>query len=362
MSEFVTAQLAQGLATLTLDRPKALNALSLDMLRAIARHLSAWRDDANVRAVVLTSSSTKGLCAGGDIRFFYEAQLEGQHAELDAFFTEEYALNHFIATYPKPYIALMQGVVMGGGMGIAETAGLRIVSENTKIAMPEVNIGLFPDVGGTHFLAQLKGQIGQYLGQSGAVLNAASSLYADLADCYCPLAELPNLQAAIAQACVNGADIIAAAKRFCVAFETEIVPTQSALAENIETINACFSADAAQSLAKLEALASQGNAFAAQTAKLIKTRSPLMIAVTAKAIAEAKNLSLAQALRVERTLIKRNFELREPLEGIRALVIEKDNAPRWVHAHLTEVTAAQVNAIFSSPWAASAHPLRHLGE
>ncbi len=173
MTDHVLTRVANGTGMITLDRPKALNSLSLAMVRRLTEILLAWRDDAAVDAVVLASSSEKALCAGGDIRFFYEAghaTPTGGSALLEDFFTEEYALNHLIHFYPKPYIALMDGVVMGGGMGIAQggpETGLRIVTERTKMAMPEVNIGLFPDVGGSHFLSHAPGQLGNYLGLTG---------------------------------------------------------------------------------------------------------------------------------------------------------------------------------------------------
>src|SRR5205823_6203273 len=182
-SEYVQTRVANGAGVITLDRPKALNSLSLEMVRALTQILLAWREDAAVDAVVIRSRSEKALCAGGDIRFFHEAGRAtptGGSALLEDFFTEEYALNHLIHFYPKPYIALMDGVVMGGGMGIAQggpECGLRIVTERTKMAMPEVNIGLFPDVGGSHFLSHAPGRLGFYPGLSGSTIGAADAIY-----------------------------------------------------------------------------------------------------------------------------------------------------------------------------------------
>ena len=203
MSEHVQTRVAKGTGILTLDRPKALNSLSLDMVRALTAALLAWREDSAIEAVVLTSTSEKALCAGGDIRFFHQlgqATPQGGGALLEDFFTEEYALNHLIHFYPKPYIALMDGVVMGGGMGIAQggpDCGLRIVTGRTKMAMPEVNIGMFPDVGGSHFLAHAPGRLGWYLGLTGATIGAADALYVGLADVFVPSGELTALRALI---------------------------------------------------------------------------------------------------------------------------------------------------------------------
>jgi len=186
MTDYVQTRVANRTGIITLDRPKALNSLSLDMVRELTATLLAWRDDAGVDAVFIGSTSAKALCAGGDIRFFHQAGSATPQTGsplLDDFFTEEYALNHLIHFYPKPYIALMDGVVMGGGMGIAQGGpgcGLRIVTERSRIAMPEVNIGLFPDVGGSHFLSHAPGRLGHYLGVTGATIGAADAIYVGL--------------------------------------------------------------------------------------------------------------------------------------------------------------------------------------
>jgi enoyl-CoA hydratase/carnithine racemase len=206
MSEYVQTRLAQRTGVITLDRPRALNSLSLEMVRSLTAALLAWREDAAIDAVVIGSSSDKALCAGGDIRFFHDAGRAtpaspgGGSALLEDFFTEEYALNHLIHFYPKPYIALMDGVVMGGGMGIAQggpSCGLRIVTERTRMAMPEVNIGLFPDVGGSHFLSHAPGRLGFYLGVTGLTIGAADAIYVGLADLFVPAAQMEALRALI---------------------------------------------------------------------------------------------------------------------------------------------------------------------
>src|SRR5471032_1401261 len=201
MSEYVHTSVGKRTGHIILDRPKALNSLSLAMVRALATALLAWRDDAGVDAVVIRSSSGKAFCAGGDIRFFYDvgrATPQGGSALLEDFFTEEYALNHLIHHYPKPYIALMDGVVMGGGMGVAQggpDCRIRVVTERTKMAIPEVNIGLFPDVGGSYFLSRAPGQLGNYLGLTGLTIGAADALYVGLADYFVPEAHMAALAA-----------------------------------------------------------------------------------------------------------------------------------------------------------------------
>jgi enoyl-CoA hydratase/carnithine racemase len=361
MTDHVLTHVANGTGVLTLDRPKALNSLSLAMVRRLAEALLAWRDDAAVDAVFLTSSSEKALCAGGDIRFFHtagHASVADGSALLEDFFTEEYALNHLIHFYPKPYIALMDGVVMGGGMGIAQggpETGLRIVTERTKMAMPEVNIGLFPDVGGSHFLSHAPGYLGHYLGLTGLTIGAADALYLGLADVFVPSAELPALRALVAA--TPGAQLPDAIRRFGAPFAD--AAGASPLAQQRALIDTHFSA--ATVAAVMASLAQDADPFAQQALGAMRQRSPLMLCVTQAMLARGATLDVAACLRMERSLVRRNFEHGEVLEGVRALVIDKDNAPRWNPPSLAEVTPAMVDAFFEPVWPPHAHPLRHLG-
>src|ERR1700761_2296268 len=196
VSDEVATYVANRIGFIELERPKALNALSTGMIRAMHAALDQWREDPDVLAVVVRSQHPRAFCAGGDIRFLYESAQRGEHAARDTFFTEEYRLNHLIFTFPKPYVAVMNGVVMGGGMGISQgahhTGGLRIVTQSTKMAMPETRIGLFPDVGASWFLARAPGAIGRYLAASGATMAAADALYARMADAYLDDGALPG--------------------------------------------------------------------------------------------------------------------------------------------------------------------------
>src|ERR1700709_2724384 len=198
----VLAEQRGHLGILTLNRPKALNALSLEMIRLAATQLLAWRDDAQVGAVLLRGANREGkapaFCAGGDIRYFHEAALAGDPT-LEDFFSEEYALNHLIHTFGKPTFVLMDGITMGGGMGLAQGASMRIVTEHARLAMPETNIGLFPDVGGGWFLARCPGHLGEFLGLSGQVLGAADSLAVDWADIGMAAAQLDAFLEALVQ-------------------------------------------------------------------------------------------------------------------------------------------------------------------
>lgn len=360
MSEFVHSSVHNRTGTIILNRPKALNSLSLDMVRALTASLQDWRDDAGVDAVVIRSSSPKAFCAGGDIRFFHDAgrvSPQGGSALLEDFFTEEYALNHLIHFYPKPYIALMDGVVMGGGMGVAQggpACRVRIVTERTRMAMPEVNIGLFPDVGGSYFLSRAPGQLGQYLGVTGMTIGAADALYVGLADYFVPEAHMEALAALIDT--TEGSGLRAAIDAFAAPFRATV--GASKLEAERAIIDRHFAAFSVGAI--LDSLAADEGAFAQAARKAMLTRSPLMMAVTQELVRRGAALDVADCLRMERTLVRHNFEHGEVLEGVRALVIDKDNAPRWSPATQAEVTDEMIARFFQPVWPAWAHPLRHL--
>ena len=360
MSEYVHTSISNRTGIIILDRPKALNSLSLAMVRAITTALLAWREDSGVDAIVIRSSSDKAFCAGGDIRFFYDAGRntpQGGSALLEDFFSEEYALNHLIHFYPKPYIALMEGVVMGGGMGVSQggpDCRVRIVTDKTKMAMPEVNIGLFPDVGGSYFLPRAPGRVGYYLGLTGLTIGAADALYAGLADHYVPQAEMPALQALIAA--TEGAALRDAIAAFAAPFRASVGPAM--LETERAAIDRHFSAGSVPAISA--SLAADEGAFAQHALKAMATRSPLMMCVTHELLQRGGALDVADCLRMERTLVRHNFEDGEVLEGVRALVIDKDNAPKWTPSSLDGVTGDMVQRFFTPVWPAHAHPLRHL--
>jgi enoyl-CoA hydratase/carnithine racemase len=360
MSEYVLTRVANGTGVITLDRPKALNSLSLEMVRSLTGVLLGWRDDPGVDAVVITSTSEKALCAGGDIRFFHEAghaAPTGGSALLEDFFTEEYALNHLIHFYPKPYIALMDGVVMGGGMGIAQggpDSGLRIVTERTKMAMPEVNIGLFPDVGGSHFLSHAAGRLGDYLGLTGLTIGAADALYVGLADVFVPSAQLPALKALFDT--TPGAQLAQAIRAFAAQFDGQAGASE--LQAQRALVDRHFGAPDVAGV--MQSLLGDESPFAQKALAAMRQRSPLMMCVTREMLARGASLGVADCLRMERSLVRRNFEHGEVLEGVRALVIDKDNAPKWNPPALDQVTPEMVARFFEPVWPAWAHPLRDL--
>ena len=360
MTNFIQTRTQNHIGFITLDRPKALNSLSLGMIRTITKALRDWKEDASIQAVVIHSSHERAFCAGGDIRYFYDvgtATPKEDSASLEDFFTEEYALNYLIHFYPKPYISLMHGVVMGGGMGIAQAGPLnrvRIVTEKTKMAMPEVNIGLFPDVGGGYFLSRCAGEIGTYLGLSGEIINAADALYADLADLYLPGDQLPALIQLLES--TGHADIRQCIREFAAPFQA--LAGASQLAQNCSAIDHHFVHDSVTAISR--SLQNDASPFAQQTLATMQTRSPLLLCVTLEQLRRAKNLSVAECLRLERTMVRHCFKHGEVLEGIRALVIDRDMQPHWQPASLDEVGEELIQSFFASVWPDYAHPLRGL--
>ncbi len=358
----VLADVRGSIGVITLNRAGALNALSLGMVRDLTVLLQHWAGDAAVQAVVLRGATREGkapaFCAGGDIRFFHRAALAGD-PRLEDFFTEEYALDHLIHRHPKPCIALMDGVTMGGGMGLAQGARLRVVTEHSQLAMPETNIGLFPDVGGGCFLGRCPGHAGEYLALTGRVLGAGDAIALGLADVMLPSAELPALIEALCDPPHGSDEALLAAVRA----RAQAAPP-AALGAHRAAIDHHF---AQRDIAAIAAsLAAEDSDWARHTLAALRQRSPLMLAVTLEQVRRGRSMSLADDLRMERDLVRHCFHLRpgvagETVEGIRALAIDKDHAPRWNPARIEDVSADQVAAFFASPWPAHAHPLRELG-
>ncbi len=359
MSDVVT-EIRGSAGLITLNRPKALNALSLEMIRDLTAALLAWRDDARVERVAIRGMGKEGpfgaFCAGGDIRFFHQAALAGD-PRLEDFFTEEYTLNHLIHGYPKPYVVFMDGIVMGGGMGISAHGGdtsLRIATERTKMAMPETNIGLFPDVGGGWFLARCPGRLGEYLALTGHLIGGAEAQAAGLADGVLPSSALASAWDGLGEH--DGFERLRERLR-------QAPPPAGELSGQRAAIDRCFALPSVGEI--VAALVADGSAWAAQTAALLRQRSPLMLHVALEHVRRARHMTLADDLRMERDLVRNCFRLRpgaasEAVEGIRALAVDKDHAPRWNPARIEDVTPEAVAAFFASPWPRHAHPLRGL--
>ena len=362
----VLTQVQGGVGLITLNRAKALNALSLGMVRDITLALQGWQHNPQVHAVAMRGMGKEdafgAFCAGGDIRFFHTAAMAGDPS-LEDFFTEEYRLNHLIHHYSKPCLVFMDGVVMGGGMGLAQGARMRIATERTKMAMPETMIGLFPDVGGGFFLSRCQGALGEYLGLTGQMLNGAEAVFAGLADLLVDSASLQALWSQLPQ--LNWLEPAAALQQLSKPFEAATQSAQHATPSwwN-DTLNQAFDAPDVQAITqKLEAF----NCSQALTA--LHKRSPLMLAVTLEQIRRARRMNLSDELRMERDLVRHSFHPHhlqrtaaqsDTVEGIRALAVDKDHAPRWSPANIQDISADMVLPFFTSPWPAHAHPLMDL--
>jgi enoyl-CoA hydratase/carnithine racemase len=313
-------------ATVTLNRPAAMNALTLGMIDGLAAWLDTWRTDERVRTIVLRGAGPKAFCAGGDVRNLYES-IRGGSGMAGEFFAREYALDFHIHTYPKPIVAWLDGIVMGGGMGISQGASLRIVGERTRMAMPETAIGLFPDVGGSYFLSRAPGHLGRYLGLVGVTIAAADAVYCGLAD-----------------------------------MDASPVPAEPSLAALRPAIDLHFAHASMEAI--VESLQAEDRAefreWAGRTLEALGRRSPSMLKVTLEQLTRARAMTLADCFRMELGMVHASMRHGDLLEGIRAVIVDKDNRPSWTPPSLDAVDPTHVNAFFQPRWDNAQHPLAHL--
>ena len=367
-ANFVIVERRGNAGLITLNRPKALNALSLSMVRDLTTALTELQADPAVMLVAIRGSNKVGrpgspdalfggFSAGGDIRYFHQAILAND-SSINDFFTEEYQLNHLIHQYPKPFVAFMDGVVMGGGMGISQGASLRIVTEHTRMAMPETNIGLFPDVGGGFFLSRCPGHVGEYLALTGDVIGADEALQYGLADVKLDAARMPAVWAALGEQAFSS---ITEAKNW---LASEVGQPDASLIKADSHIDSFFSLLRVKHI--VDALEkAKDDRWAQKTATALRKRSPLMLHVTLEQIRRARQMNLADDLRMERDMVQHCFYDRpgtasEVMEGIRALVIDKDYMPKWNPARIEDVKPGMADAFFVSPWTPETHPLKAL--
>lgn len=336
-----------GVGTLTLNRPEGLNALTRHMVQVLHRQLAGWARDDQVRAVVLQGAGDRAFCAGGDILALYNSYKTGDTLH-QVFFEEEYALDLAIHNYPKPVLVLMNGFVMGGGMGLAQGAGVRVVSDRARMAMPETGIGFFPDVGATYFLGRLPGRLGEYLAVTGVQLGAGDAVYAGLADVYLPEAEYQQLPERLAGLDLSSAETIRAA----LLEQTPETPA-APLADLRPFIDDVFSkASVPEIRSALVVLGDEVKQtetvrnWAAETLKTLDGRSPIAMAVSLELVHRGRELSLADSFALELHLVLQWFDKGDIIEGVRALLVDKDRNPRWQPATLDELDPARVQALF----------------
>ncbi|MET3923307.1 enoyl-CoA hydratase/isomerase family protein [Arthrobacter sp. UYEF20] len=328
------------LGIVTLNRPAAVNALTAGMASAMLKQLKRWADDDAVAAVLVRGAGGRGLCAGGDIVAIYRDMLDGGHATAD-FWAEEYRLNSLISGYPKPYVAFMDGLVLGGGVGISAHGSVRIVTERTRMGMPETTIGFVPDVGGTLLLSRSPGESGTHAALTGAHLSGADALFLGLADHFVASGRLAELAVALESETAD-----AAVGRF-----TEQAPP-SALAQQQEWIDACYSGDDAEEiLRRLRSFegesGGEGAREAAGAADTIAAKSPTAVKVALESLRRVRGLSLEEALGQEYRVGLRFLAGPDFREGIRAQVVDKDRTPHWQPATLAEVSRDDVESYFA---------------
>ncbi|MCF7530741.1 enoyl-CoA hydratase/isomerase family protein [Pseudomonas petrae] len=342
----VLSDVRNHIGHLTLNRPQGLNAIDLHMVRQLQFQLDAWAKDDNVYAVVLRGSGEKAFSAGGDIRSLYDSFKTGRTEHLD-FFVEEYALDLALHHYRKPVVALMDGFVLGGGMGLAQGADLRVVTERSRLAMPEVAIGYFPDVGGSYFLPRVLGEVGIYLGVAGVQIQAADALYCGLANWYLDserlddldlqldnlkwsLTPLKDLQGALAKRGVQQLPAPPLEKLRPAIDHFFALPDIPSIIEQLSQVSVFDT-----------------HAWALDTAQLMQTRSPLAMAVTLELLRRGRHLPLESCFGLELHLDRQWFERGDLIEGVRALIVDKDKKPQWSPSSVQALDAEHVASFFS---------------
>jgi len=332
----VLARVQSGLGRLTLNRPKALHALNRAMCDAMIGALLAWRDDDAVKSILIDHAGERGFCAGGDIRMIAESGA-GDASEAKAFFDAEYKLNHLLFDYPKPVTAIVDGIVMGGGVGISEPADVRIATERTTYAMPETGIGLFPDVGGGWFLPRLPGQTGVWLALTGARLKAADTVFLGIHTHFLPSDALEAFRAILAADPAHPIDV---------ADGLETDAGEPPIEPHLPSIDRLFAFDTVEQI--FAALEADGSEWSSAQLAILKTKSPQSLKVTLRQLRTGAGLtSFADNMAMEYRLGGRVVRTHDFQEGVRAVIVAKDNAPKWSPADLSGVTDADLDRLFA---------------
>ena len=318
MTDDVLFSTERNVGRIRLNRPKAIHALTRDMCHAMSEVLLAWREDPSIQVVVIDHAGGRGFCAGGDVVMLARSGASDA-SDAKAFFFSEYRLNHLLFTYPKPTVAIMDGITMGGGVGISQPCEFRIATENTRLAMPETGIGLFPDVGGGWYLPRLPGRVGEYMALTGARLDAADCLYLGLATHYVEQASLEELHERVLKAPSRLKGTLGASQ--AIAPESRIESNQAQIAK-------LFASDRLEDV--LAALEADESDWAQSELATLKSKSPLSCKVSLRLLAEGANrASFAEEMRAEYALVGRIVRTHDFREGVRALLIDKDNNPQW---------------------------------
>ena len=336
MTDDVLFSTERNVGRIRLNRPKAIHALTRDMCHAMSEVLLAWREDPSIQVVVIDHAGGRGFCAGGDVVMLARSGASDA-SDAKAFFFSEYRLNHLLFTYPKPTVAIMDGITMGGGVGISQPCEFRIATENTRLAMPETGIGLFPDVGGGWYLPRLPGRVGEYMALTGARLDAADCLYLGLATHYVEQASLEELHERVLKAPSRLKGTLGASQ--AIAPESRIESNQAQIAK-------LFASDRLEDV--LAALEADESDWAQSELATLKSKSPLSCKVSLRLLAEGANrASFAEEMRAEYALAGRVVRTHDFHEGVRALLIDKDNNPQWDPATPEDVDEEMLDVLFA---------------
>ena len=353
----VRTQIVNGVGWIRLNRPRALNALNEEMVKIMERQLRDWREDDQVALVCIEGEGEKGLCAGGDMRRLYELRGHGVEAYAASFFSTEYRMDDEIHRYPKPVLVYMDGVVMGGGVGISIGASHRIVTETTKWAMPEMNIGFFPDVGASWFLNQMPGCVGRYLALTSEVLRSGDLLSIGAADWYVARATWPALKQALMEKRWSPESVRQELDHLLGQYGSATAPS-STLPLQREQIDLHFRFDTVEAiLSSLEKAAESGDEWAQKRMNNLRSKSPTSLKVTLRQLQLGQKRSLRECLAMELSLAMNFMKCADFYEGVRSVLVDKDRSPRWEPSTLEEITEDRIRSFFQYQWGGNGSPL-----
>ena len=339
MTQDIVTRIEGHAGIISLNRPSALHALTLDMVHAMTDILVKWQTSKKVKCIIIDHAEGRGFCAGGDIAFLRNSALNDAGKSGRQFFHDEYQLNHLLFTYPKPVVAFMDGITMGGGVGISQPARFRVATENTRFAMPETGIGLFPDVGGGWFLSRLEGRVGQFLALTGARIAGPGCLALGLASHYIPSEALADAKARISVEDVDRIDGILGT--------LAVTPPPSKIVETLFQINRHFASDRFEDI--LASLDADDSDWAMREAATLRSKSPQTCKVALRQLAESLKLGdFADNMAMEYRIASRVLTRPDFAEGVRAVIVDKDNAPKWDPAQPEDVTDALLDTIFAA--------------
>lgn len=339
MTQDIVTRIEGHAGIISLNRPSALHALTLDMVHAMTDILVKWQTSKKVKCIIIDHAEGRGFCAGGDIAFLRNSALNDAGKSGRQFFHDEYQLNHLLFTYPKPVVAFMDGITMGGGVGISQPARFRVATENTRFAMPETGIGLFPDVGGGWFLSRLEGRVGQFLALTGARIAGPGCLALGLASHYIPSEALADAKARISVEDVDRIDGILGT--------LAVTPPPSKIVETLFQINRHFASDRFEDI--LASLDADDSDWAMREAATLRSKSPQTCKVALRQLAESLKLGdFADNMAMEYRIASRVLTRPDFAEGVRAVIVDKDYAPKWDPAQPEDVTDALLDTIFAA--------------